>query len=66
MIRLTPAALLLLTGDALAMFSENYRLAWFNPLTGGGGEPAESANKMSLPALSPMGPDTLFSMEYAA
>jgi len=33
---------LLLAGVALAMDSTNYRLDWFTPLTGGGGEPAES------------------------
>ena len=30
-------ALLLITGSALAMGSDNYRLDWFTPLTGGGG-----------------------------
>jgi len=37
-------ALLLLAGGALAMESENYRLDWFTPLTGGGGGPASSAH----------------------
>lgn len=33
---------LVLTGSALAMYSANYRLDWFTPLTGGGGGPAAS------------------------
>ena len=37
-------ALLLLTGVALAMDSEHYRLDWFTPLTGGGGGTASSDN----------------------
>ena len=37
-------ALLLLTGVALAMDSEHYRLDWFTPLTGGGGGTASSAS----------------------
>lgn len=36
--------LLLLSNNALAMFSTNYRLDWFTPLTGGGGGPASSTN----------------------
>lgn len=36
--------LFLLTGSASAMSSPNYRLDWLNPLTGGGGGPASSAN----------------------
>jgi len=44
MILLTLAALFLLAGSALAMFSTNYRLDWFTPLTGGGGGAAGSAN----------------------
>lgn len=36
--------LLLLAGRALAMSSENFRLDWFVPLTGGGGGPAASAH----------------------
>jgi len=35
---------LLLAGVALAMESDNYRLDWFTPLTGGGGGAASSAN----------------------
>ncbi len=35
---------LLLSGVALAMSSDNYRLDWFTPLTGGGGGPASSTN----------------------
>ena len=35
---------ILLTGRALAMSSDNYRLDWFTPLTGGGGGAASSAN----------------------
>jgi hypothetical protein len=35
-------ALLLLAGSALAMYSANYRLDWFAPLTGGGGGAASS------------------------
>ncbi len=35
---------LLLAGVALAMDSENYRLDWFTPATGGGGGPASSTN----------------------
>jgi hypothetical protein len=41
-ILLALAALLLLAGVALAMDSDNYRLDWFTPLTGGGGGPATS------------------------
>ena len=37
-------AILLLVGSAWAMESENYRLDWFTPLTGGGGGPADSAH----------------------
>nr|HID13717.1 hypothetical protein [Anaerolineae bacterium] len=37
-------ALLLLTGSVLAMSSDNYRLDWFTPLTGGGGGPSSSTN----------------------
>ncbi|MGB9723963.1 MAG: hypothetical protein ACP5OO_08950 [Chloroflexia bacterium] len=43
-ILLVLAVFLLLAGRALAMSSENFRLDWFVPLTGGGGEPAGSAN----------------------
>ena len=35
--------LLLWGGRALAMSSPNYQLAWFTPVTGGGGGPASSA-----------------------
>jgi len=35
---------LLLAGVALAMDSDNYRLAWFTPLTGGGGGAAGSTH----------------------
>lgn len=35
---------LLLTGVALAMESDHYRLDWFTPLTGGGGGAANSTN----------------------
>ena len=35
---------LLLAGVALAMDSDNYRLDWFTPLTGGGGGAASSTN----------------------
>jgi hypothetical protein len=40
------AALLciLLTGNVLAMSSDNYRLDWFTPLTGGGGGATSSTN----------------------
>lgn len=34
----------LLTSSALAMSSDNYKLDWFVPLTGGGGGPAGSTN----------------------
>ena len=37
-------AILLLAGVALAMSSDNYRLDWFTPATGGGGGPASSAH----------------------
>jgi hypothetical protein len=37
------AVLLILTGGVLAMESTNYQLAWFTPLTGGGGK-ASSTN----------------------
>jgi hypothetical protein len=36
--------LLLLTGVALAMSSDNYRLDWFAPLTSSGGGEASSSN----------------------
>ena len=36
--------LLLRAGSAGAMFSDNYRLDWFTPMTGGGGGPTGSAN----------------------
>jgi hypothetical protein len=36
--------LLLMTGNAGAMFSDNYRLDWFTPMTGGGGGPTGSTN----------------------
>ena len=36
------AALVLLTGSALAMSSDTYRLDWFTPLTSGGGGAASS------------------------
>ena len=35
---------LLLAGVALAMESDNYRLDWFTPATGGGGGAASSTN----------------------
>lgn len=35
---------LLVVGSALAMFSTNYRLDWFTPLSGGGGGPTSSAD----------------------
>jgi hypothetical protein len=41
---LTLVAFLLLVGSALAMHSDNYRLDWFTPLTGSGGESASSDN----------------------
>jgi hypothetical protein len=44
LILLTLAILLLLASGALAMFSTNYHLDWFTPLTGGGGGPASSAH----------------------
>ncbi len=37
-------AILLLAGVAVAMSSDNYRLDWFTPLTGGGGGAASSAH----------------------
>jgi hypothetical protein len=37
-------ALLALAGSALAMSSDNFRLDWFTPLTGGGGGTASSPN----------------------
>jgi len=40
----TLLGVLLLTGVALAMSSDNYRLDWFTPLTGGGGGSADSAH----------------------
>ncbi len=36
--------LCLLAGSALAMYSSNYRLNWFTPLTSGGGGAARSTN----------------------
>jgi hypothetical protein len=44
LILLTLAASLLLAGGVLAMSSDNYRLDWFTPLTGGGGGPASSTH----------------------
>jgi hypothetical protein len=41
---LTLVVLILLAGSALAMSSDNYRLDWFTPLTGGGGGAANSTN----------------------
>lgn len=38
------AVLLVFAGGVLAMSSANYRIDWFNPLTGGGGGPVSSAN----------------------
>ena len=35
---------LLLVGSALAMSSANYRLDWFTPMTGNGGDAISSAN----------------------
>ncbi len=35
---------LVLSSSALAMYSTNYRLDWFTPLTSGGGAPASSTN----------------------
>ncbi|MFN2289803.1 MAG: hypothetical protein ACK2UC_01310 [Anaerolineae bacterium] len=43
-IPLALAALLLLTGGVLAISSDNYRLDWYTPLTGGGGGPAGSSH----------------------
>lgn len=40
----TVLCVLLLAGVALAMSSDNYRLDWYVPLTGGGGGPASSTN----------------------
>jgi hypothetical protein len=37
-------ALLLLISGVRAMSSDNYRLDWFTPLTGGGGGPAASVH----------------------
>jgi hypothetical protein len=36
--------LLLLASSTLAMSSENYRLDWFTPMTGNGGDKIDSAN----------------------
>ncbi len=36
--------LLLMAGSVGAMFSDNYRLDWFTPLTSGGGGAADSTN----------------------
>ena len=36
--------LFFMAGSAGAMFSDNYRLDWFTPMTGGGGGPTGSAN----------------------
>jgi hypothetical protein len=38
------AVLLLMTGNALAMSSTNYRLDWYTPLTSGGGGGGASSN----------------------
>jgi hypothetical protein len=37
-------AFLLLTSNALALSSANYRLDWFVPVTGSAGSPSSSAN----------------------
>jgi hypothetical protein len=44
LIFLALAILLLLASGVLALFSDNYRLDWYTPLTGGGGGPASSTN----------------------
>ncbi len=44
MIPLLVTTLFLLVGSALAMFSTNYRLDWYTPLTGGSGGVASSAS----------------------
>jgi hypothetical protein len=44
MISLLVIALLLGASTVLAMSSDNYRLDWFTPLTGGGGGPASSTH----------------------
>ncbi|MDY7079676.1 MAG: hypothetical protein SXV54_22550 [Chloroflexota bacterium] len=41
---ITLVALLLLAGSALAMESDNYRLDWFTPMTGNGGDAISSAH----------------------
>ena len=43
-IPLALAALLLLVGGVLAMSSTNYRLDWYELLTGGGGGPSSSTS----------------------
>jgi hypothetical protein len=43
-ILLIVVTLLLLAAKVLAMSSDNYRLDWFTPLTGGGGGAADSAH----------------------
>ncbi len=41
---MTLVVLLLLASGALAMSSANYRLNWFTPMTGNGGDEISSAN----------------------
>ncbi|MCP4541950.1 MAG: hypothetical protein GY832_32885 [Chloroflexi bacterium] len=41
---MTLVVLLLLASSALAMSSDNYRLDWFTPMTGSGGQGLSSAN----------------------
>lgn len=56
---------LLLTGEALAMSSDDYRLDWFTPLTGSGGT-ASSTNYAVEFTVGQVGPGTFGSANYDA
>ena len=59
------ACTLLLTGVALAMSSDDYRLDWFTPLTGSGGT-ASSTNYAVEFTVGQVGPGTFGSANYDA
>jgi hypothetical protein len=57
---------LLVSGVALAMSSDNYRLDWFTPLTGGGGGTADSTNYVINLTVGQSGVGTTSSASYDA
>jgi hypothetical protein len=57
---------LVLSGIALAMFSDNYRLDWFTPLTSGGGGAADSTNYAINLTVGQSGVGTVSSTGYGA